>query len=73
MAYKTLPTYYDDLNVWSRMWQETVQLGAISYYMFVELARSARGPVMSATPGKVQIDGVIEVSGQKYFALEMLQ
>jgi hypothetical protein len=37
------------------------------------LARSARGPVMSALPGKVVIDGVAEVAGRHVFALSFLQ
>jgi L-lysine 2,3-aminomutase len=37
------------------------------------LARTVRGPVMSATPGKVLIDGVVDVGGTKMFVLKMLQ
>ncbi len=37
------------------------------------LARTARGPVMSALPGKVVVDGVAEVAGRKMFVLSMLQ
>lgn len=37
------------------------------------LARSARGPVMSAHPGKVLIDGITTVLGVKVFALRLLQ
>jgi KamA family protein len=37
------------------------------------LCRTVRGPSMSATPGKVCIDGVTEIAGQKVFALHMLQ
>jgi hypothetical protein len=37
------------------------------------LCRSVRGPSMSATPGKVCIDGVAEVAGEKVFVLRMLQ
>ena len=37
------------------------------------LARTVRGPSMSATPGKVQIDGVSEVNGKKIMILRMLQ
>ena len=85
----------DDPDVWSRLWQDQVELGLIPYYMFVErdtgprhyfelplvdaleifrdaytrvsgLARTVRGPVMSAHPGKVQVDGIAEplVAGQ---------
>ncbi|MER6528195.1 lysine 2,3-aminomutase [Streptomyces sp. NPDC001508] len=37
------------------------------------LARTVRGPSMSATPGKVCVDGVVELSGRKLFALHMIQ
>ncbi|MEZ4294324.1 MAG: hypothetical protein R3B70_05060 [Polyangiaceae bacterium] len=37
------------------------------------LARTARGPSMSATPGKVAIDGIINVRGEKALALRLLQ
>jgi KamA family protein len=37
------------------------------------LARSARGPVMSALPGKVSIDGISEIGGRTYFVLSLLQ
>ena len=37
------------------------------------LARTARGPAMSAGPGKVEIQGVSEVSGQKVFVLRFIQ
>jgi len=37
------------------------------------LARTVRGPSMSATPGKVVIDGVVDVAGEELFALRLLQ
>jgi len=37
------------------------------------LHRTARGPVMSATPGKVVIEGVTKVKGEKVFVLNFLQ
>jgi KamA family protein len=37
------------------------------------LARTVRGPSMSATPGKVLIDGVTTVNGEKVFVLKFLQ
>jgi L-lysine 2,3-aminomutase len=37
------------------------------------LARTVRGPVMSATPGKVCVDGITEIAGEKVFVLRMLQ
>jgi KamA family protein len=37
------------------------------------LARTARGPVMSAGPGKVEVQGVAEIRGEKVFVLRFLQ
>jgi KamA family protein len=37
------------------------------------LCRTVRGPSMSATPGKVCVDGVTEIAGEKVFALHMIQ
>lgn len=37
------------------------------------LGRTARGPSMSATPGKVVVDGISEVAGEKVFVLSFMQ
>ncbi|SEG93176.1 L-lysine 2,3-aminomutase (EF-P beta-lysylation pathway) [Thermomonospora echinospora] len=37
------------------------------------LARTVRGPSMSATPGKVCVDGVVELGGEKVFVLHFIQ
>lgn len=37
------------------------------------LARTVRGPSMSAFPGKVLVDGVAEVAGEKVLALQLIQ
>ena len=44
-----------------------------AYGMVSGLGRTVRGPSMSATPGKVLVDGVAEVAGEKVFALKFLQ
>src|SRR5215469_8979589 len=44
-----------------------------AYQSVSGLARTVRGPSMSATPGKVCIDGITEVAGQKVFVLHMIQ
>ena len=92
----------DDPEIWAKMWQAQVKIGAIPYYMFVErdtgpknyfeiplertyriftkaykkvsgLCRTVRGPSMSATPGKIMIDGITEINGEKVFALKFIQ
>ena len=37
------------------------------------LGRTVRGPIMSAHPGKVAIEGVVEVHGEKAFVCKMMQ
>ena len=37
------------------------------------LGRTVRGPVMSAKPGKVQVDGVTRIAGEQVFQLSFLQ
>lgn len=44
-----------------------------AYRQVSGLARTVRGPSMSATPGKVRVAGTARVSGKKVFVLEYLQ
>jgi KamA family protein len=44
-----------------------------AYQSVSGLGRTVRGPSMSATPGKVCIDGVAEIGGQQVFVLHMIQ
>ena len=44
-----------------------------AYNQVSGLARTVRGPVMSATPGKVQINGMTQIEGQRVFVLTFLQ
>lgn len=44
-----------------------------AYRTLPGLARTVRGPVMSATPGKVLVDGVEETAQGRFFQLRMLQ
>ncbi len=37
------------------------------------LARTARGPCMSAAPGKIEVEGTAEVAGERVFVLRMIQ
>ena len=37
------------------------------------LCRTVRGPSMSALPGKVAVEGIAEINGEKVFVLNMLQ
>ena len=92
----------DDPAVWEKMWRDSVRLGMVPYYMFIErdtgpkeyfqlplhrahriyreavqnvsgLARTVRGPSMSAFPGKVQILGTAQIGKDKVFVLQFLQ
>ena len=44
-----------------------------AYQRVAGLARTVRGPSMSATPGKVCVDGIAEVGGERVFVLHMIQ
>jgi KamA family protein len=44
-----------------------------AYRQLSGLARTVRGPCMSAFPGKVLIDGIVRINGEQYFALQFLQ
>ncbi len=44
-----------------------------AYKQVSGIARTVRGPSMSATPGKVQILGVTEMNGEKLIALNFIQ
>ena len=37
------------------------------------LGRTVRGPVMSAAPGKILVDGIASINGEKVFVLKMIQ
>ncbi len=92
----------DAADVWARLWERSVALGMVPYYMFMErdtgpsayfrvpllrawevftdaqrrvsgLARAARGPVMSAHPGKVVLDGPVETGAGAALSLRLLQ
>lgn len=52
---------------------ETLEIFRGAYAAVSGLARTARGPSMSALPGKIRIDGVAEIRGERVFALEFLQ
>ncbi|CAM2068196.1 L-lysine 2,3-aminomutase [Sulfidibacter corallicola] len=44
-----------------------------AYRAISGVARTVRGPSMSATPGKVLVDGIAEIGGQKVFVLKFIQ
>ncbi len=44
-----------------------------AYTSLSGLARTVRGPSMSANPGKVAIDGITEINGEKVFVLHFIQ
>ncbi|MGZ3238185.1 MAG: KamA family radical SAM protein, partial [Burkholderiaceae bacterium] len=44
-----------------------------AYQLVSGLSRTVRGPSMSAFPGKVVVDGIVTIGGEKVFALQFLQ
>jgi len=51
----------------------SLQVFRRAYRQVSGLARTVRGPSMSAFPGKVRVVGVAELLGEKVFVLEMIQ
>jgi hypothetical protein len=51
----------------------TLEIFRGAYRQVSGLARTVRGPSMSATPGKVLVVGTAEVGGERVFVLEFLQ
>ncbi|HUG10028.1 MAG TPA: lysine 2,3-aminomutase [Opitutaceae bacterium] len=45
----------------------------MAYRRVSGLERTVRGPSMSATPGKIIIDGITEIQGEKVFSLRFIQ
>ncbi|RMD99296.1 MAG: lysine 2,3-aminomutase [Calditrichaeota bacterium] len=52
---------------------EAWQIFKQAYQRVSGLARTVRGPSMSATPGKIQVMGVSRINGQKVLVLNMIQ
>ena len=44
-----------------------------AYKQVSGLARTVRGPSMSATPGKILIDGIVSINKKKFLSLRFLQ
>ncbi|HEM49567.1 MAG TPA: lysine 2,3-aminomutase, partial [Caldithrix sp.] len=92
----------DNADIWRNLWNDSVGLGIVPYYMFVErdtgahhyfsvplyrayqifteayskitgLAKTVRGPSMSAKPGKVLIVGITGRGDDKKFVLKFIQ
>jgi hypothetical protein len=49
------------------------QIYTEAYQQISGIARTVRGPSMSAGPGKIRLAGITEVQGEKVFVLEFLQ
>lgn len=49
------------------------EIFSAAYRSLPGLARTVRGPVMSATPGKVVVDGIGDTGGEQVFCLRFLQ
>jgi hypothetical protein len=52
---------------------EALRIYTAAYARVSGLARTVRGPVMSAAPGKILIEGVTTIDGQQVFVLKMIQ
>jgi KamA family protein len=52
---------------------KTYQIYKDAYQELSGLSRTVRGPSMSALPGKVSIEGITQINGEKVFVLTLLQ
>lgn len=52
---------------------QAYQIFQDAYQQVSGLGRTVRGPSMSSMPGKVLVDGITEVRGEKVFVLKMIQ
>jgi KamA family protein len=52
---------------------EALQIFSDAFARVSGLARTVRGPIISAGPGKVLVDGITTVKGQEVFVLKMIQ
>lgn len=50
-----------------------LQVFTSAYSQLSGLARTVRGPSMSTTPGKVLVDGIADIAGERVFVLKFLQ
>ena len=64
----TGPKYYFKISL-----AEVYRIFSEAYNKVSGLGRTVRGPSMSATPGKVLIDGITEIEGEKVFVLKFIQ
>lgn len=64
----TGPQYYFKIPLW-----RAYEIFVAAFKQVSGLARTVRGPVMSALPGKVHVLGIEEVSNEQVFILELLQ
>ena len=60
-------------NYFSIPLYRTYQIYREAYQELSGLSRTVRGPSMSALPGKVSIEGITQVNGEKVFVLTLLQ
>ena len=68
VARNTGPRHYFEVQL-ARAWR----IFTAAYSQVSGLARTVRGPSMSATPGKVLVDEVTSIGGEKVFVLKMIQ
>lgn len=53
--------------------EQALKIFSDAYRRVSGLARTVRGPSMSAKPGKILVDGISEIEGQQHFVLKMIQ
>jgi KamA family protein len=64
----TGPNYYFEMPL-----AEILEIFRKAYKSVSGLSRTVKGPVMSTTAGKIMINGITEIKGEKVFALNFVQ
>jgi len=68
IARDTGPREYFDIPI-----ERAYRIFSDAYRQVSGLARTVRGPSMSTKPGKILVDGISEINGEKQFVLKMIQ
>lgn len=64
----TGPQHYFEVSL-----ADAFRIFSEAYRSVSGLCRTVRGPSMSATPGKVLVDGITEIGGERVFVLKFIQ
>ena len=67
------PEIPDPTDSFLSLWSKLMNIYRKAFSHVSGLARTVRGPSMSALHGKIKIDGIPEINGKKYIAMSFIQ